>query len=139
MKRFAWVSWTVALAMTLGCGGPAVEIPELGEVTGTVTVDNKPLEGLSVTFVPESGALASVARTGSDGKYELVYAGWNGHRRIHGSVIHVDVRDGKVWIQHDGTEEGIAERLVSAGIPPDHIVLAFRHPKDRQYTSFAVA
>ena len=46
------------------------------------------------------------------GHYELVYAGWNGHRRIHGSVIHVDVREGKAWIQHDGTEEGIAERLV---------------------------
>ncbi len=73
------------------------------------------------------------------GHYELVYAGWNGHRRIHGSVIHVDVREGKVWIQHDGTEEGIAERLVAAGIPPDHIVLAFRHPDYRRYTSFAVA
>ena len=75
----------------------------------------------------------------SQNHYELVYAGWNGYRRIHGAVIHVDIRDGKVWIQHDGTEGGIAEELVRAGIPREHIVLAFHHPDKRKYTQFAVA
>lgn len=73
------------------------------------------------------------------GHFELVHTGWNDLRRIHGSVIHVDLRDGKVWIQHDGTEDGIAEELVQAGIPRDHIVLAFHAPYKRKYTSFAVA
>ena len=71
--------------------------------------------------------------------YELMYAGWNGPYRIHGSVLHLDIRDGKVWIQHDGTEEGIAEKLVSAGIPRDHIVLAFKAPEIRRHTGFATA
>jgi len=71
--------------------------------------------------------------------YELVHAGWNGIYRIHGSVIHIDLRDGKVWIQHDGTEDGVAEELVAAGIPRDHIVLAFKPPDVRQHTGFAVA
>jgi hypothetical protein len=71
--------------------------------------------------------------------YELMYAGWNGIYRIHGSVLHVDIRDGKVWIQHDGTEEGIAEKLVEAGIPPDRIVLAFKHPGIRPHTGYATA
>lgn len=75
----------------------------------------------------------------ASGHYELLYAGWNQHRRIHGSVIHVDIRDGKVWIQHDGTEAGVAEQLVAAGIPREHIVLAFRPPEYRKYTSFATA
>ena len=39
--------------------------------------------------------------------YALMYAGWNGPYRIHGSVLHIDIRNGKVWIQHDGTEQGI--------------------------------
>src|SRR5438270_8567679 len=69
--------------------------------------------------------------------YELMYAGWNGPYRIHGSVLHVDIRDGKVWIQHDGTEEGIAEKLVSAGIPRDRIVLAFKAPEIRPHTGYA--
>src|SRR5262249_11060534 len=71
--------------------------------------------------------------------YELSYIGWDGHRRIHGSVIHVDIRDGKIWVQHDGTEEGIANRLLDAGILPEQIVLAFQHPNKRKYTPFAVA
>lgn len=69
--------------------------------------------------------------------YELMYSGWNGIYRIHGSVLHLDIRNGKVWIQHDGTEEGIAEELVKAGIPRDHIVLAFKHPKVRPHTDYA--
>lgn len=71
--------------------------------------------------------------------YELMYAGWNGPYRIHGSVVHIDIRDGKVWIQHDGTEDGIADELVQAGIPHDRIVLAFKSPDIRLHTDFAVA
>jgi hypothetical protein len=69
--------------------------------------------------------------------YELIYAGWNGPYRIHGSVLHIDIRNGKVWIQHDGTEEGVAEALVKAGIARDRIVLAFKPPEARPFTEFA--
>jgi ketopantoate reductase len=71
--------------------------------------------------------------------YELMYAGWNGPYRIHGSVLHIDIRAGKVWIQQDGTEDGIAEELVAAGVPREHIVLAFKPPDVRKHTDFAVA
>ena len=37
--------------------------------------------------------------------YEMIHAGWSGRYRIHGSVIHIGIRDGKIIIQHDGTEE----------------------------------
>jgi len=68
-----------------------------------------------------------------------VYAGWNRTYRIHGSVIHIDIRNGKIWIQYDGTEDGIAEELVKIGIPRDRIVLAFKPPEIRPHTDFAVA
>lgn len=42
-----------------------------------------------------------------------------------------------MWIQHDGIEHGIANDLLEAGIPPEHIVLAFHHPNERKYTEFA--
>jgi hypothetical protein len=45
------------------------------------------------------------------GHYELLYTGWEDWRRVHGSVIHIDVRGDKVWIQHDGTEAGVAHDL----------------------------
>lgn len=75
----------------------------------------------------------------SCGHYELMRSGWHGTRRIHGSAIHIDIRDGKVWIQHDGTPDGIADILVERGIPKDRIVLAFQSPRMRKYTDFAAA
>ena len=89
-------------------------------------------------FVPARGEVQiEVVFDESNDHYELVYAGWNGPYRIHGSVIHIDIRDGKVWIQYDGTEDGVAEELVKAGIPRDRIVLAFKPPEVRKYTDFA--
>lgn len=72
------------------------------------------------------------------GHYELVHHGWIGQRRIHGCLLHVDIRGDKIWIQHDGTEEGVANEFVEAGVPRSRIVLAFHHPDTRQYTDFAV-
>lgn len=72
-------------------------------------------------------------------RYVLFSVGWDGWRRVHFPVIHVDIIGGKIWIQDDRTEEGITGELVAAGIPKDQIVLAFHHPSRRQDTEFAVA
>jgi hypothetical protein len=70
--------------------------------------------------------------------YELLHVGWDGVRRVHGSVVHIDIIGGKVWVQYDGTSRPVAEELVAAGIPPEEIVLGF-HPADvRPHTGFAV-
>ncbi len=70
--------------------------------------------------------------------YELVHLGWSENRgRIHGSVIHIDIKDGLVWIQYDGTDGGIADELVEAGISKNHIVLGFKSPHIRKYTDYA--
>jgi hypothetical protein len=74
----------------------------------------------------------------AQGHYQLMSVGWHGQHRIHGCLLHVDVKNGKIWIQHDGTEEGIANRLVEAGVPKDDIVLAFQSPFKRRFTEFAV-
>jgi hypothetical protein len=70
--------------------------------------------------------------------YQLMTVGWNGHERVHGCLLHIDIKQGKIWIQHDGTEEGVANRLVEAGVPKEDIVLAFHAPYKRQFTEFAV-
>src|SRR6058998_2066886 len=49
------------------------------------------------------------------GHYELMHVGWDGPRRVHGAVIHIDIVGDRVWIQHDRTSVGIAEELVEAG------------------------
>jgi hypothetical protein len=69
--------------------------------------------------------------------YQLVHVGWkpNG-RRNYGCVLHLDIKDDKIWIQHDGTEVGIANLLVERGVPRQDIVLAFLDPFMRQYSAF---
>jgi XisI protein len=70
--------------------------------------------------------------------YQLTYVGWRGDQREFGCVLHLDIKEGKIWIQHDGTEVGIANQLVELGVPKEDIVLAFHAPFMRQFTSFAV-
>ncbi len=64
-------------------------------------------------------------------RYLIVSVGWQGIRRVQHNLIHVDIINGKVWIQRDGTEDGIADELESAGIPKSDMVLAFHPAEDR--------
>lgn len=70
--------------------------------------------------------------------YLLVLVGWH-NRRVHGCLVHIDLIDGKLWIQRDGSEYGMACYLNDEGIPKDQIVLAFKSPDVRPYTGYAVA
>lgn len=72
-------------------------------------------------------------------QYLLVNVGWDDERRIHGCLVHIEIMDDKLWIQRDGTEAGVANILVEAGIPKDQIVLGFRPPDIRRHTEYAVA
>lgn len=71
--------------------------------------------------------------------YEVLHVGWQGEHRVHGSAIHLDIIDGKVWIQYDGTNRPVADALLEAGVPREDIVLAFHPPEVRQFTDFAAA
>jgi hypothetical protein len=53
-----------------GCGGP--EHPDVGRVSGVVTLDGQPLAEATVMFQPTQGR-ASIATTDSAGKYSLTY------------------------------------------------------------------
>lgn len=70
--------------------------------------------------------------------YQLLYLGWHNQRRVFGPVMHFDIKDGKVWIQWNGTEEEVGDRLVEMGVPKQDIVVGFHPPYVRQYTDYAV-
>jgi hypothetical protein len=72
--------------------------------------------------------------------YQLVYVGWRQNGlRDYGCLLHLDIKDGKIWIQYDGTEGGIAYQLLDLGVPKEDIVLGFQPVKVRQYTEFAIS
>ena len=60
--------------------------------------------------------------------------GWAGHRRVYGCVLHLDIINEKIWIQHNTTEIQIGQELVAIGIPID-IILGFQAPYLRKYTA----
>lgn len=71
-------------------------------------------------------------------RYQVLRAGWLKKSRVYGVLIHIDIKEDKLWIQYDGTEIGVANQLVEAGIPHQAIVLAYQPPLMREYGEFAV-
>ena len=56
-----------------GCSGAAKDnIPKLGKVKGTVTLDSKPVADIMVTFTPD-GARPSGGKTDASGNYTLMF------------------------------------------------------------------
>ena len=73
MKRMILITVFVAIFyMSAGCSDRAPDMPELGSVHGTVTLDGKPLSGVSLYFEPEKGR-TSMAKANAEGIYEAVY------------------------------------------------------------------
>ncbi len=70
--------------------------------------------------------------------YQFLWMGWKGDEQIFNVPIHIEIKDGKIWIQKDNTEDGIANYIVEKGIPKSEIVLAYFSPAHRELTEFAV-
>ena len=83
------------------------------------------------------GAETEIIFKDSNDHYESIHNGWNGGYRIHDSILHIDVRNGKVRIQHGAAEDGVASQLVAAGTPREHIVLAIKPPEARLLTDYS--
>ncbi|WP_145267234.1 transthyretin-like family protein [Calycomorphotria hydatis] len=80
--KFAFL--VVVVSLLAGCN--ADEGPDLGTVTGTVTLDGEPLPNAEVVFSPVLSGRSSFATTDQDGHYEMLYtssrkgATWGEHR-----------------------------------------------------------
>jgi len=72
-------------------------------------------------------------------QYLWLQVGWQNDHRVHGITIHLRLHHGKIWVEQDWTEPGIAVELLKSGVSKDEIVLGFLHPKKRPLTEFAVA
>lgn len=71
--------------------------------------------------------------------YQWMDVGWQELTRVYRSIIHFDIKDGKIWLQQNLTELNPAEDLVAMGIPREDIVLGLHPPYKRPYTDYGVA
>lgn len=72
-------------------------------------------------------------------QYLLLLMGWHLDERIKSVMIHIRLKNDKIWIEEDWTEDGVATDLLQKGIAREEIVLAFHPPHVRQFTEFAIA
>jgi hypothetical protein len=71
--------------------------------------------------------------------YQIIDVGWQDLHRIYACYIHLDIKDNKIWIQHNMTEFDIAQELVERGVPTSDIILGLHPPYKRPYTKYGVA
>jgi XisI protein len=71
-------------------------------------------------------------------RYQVVHMGWKRQRRVHHCVMHIDIRDSKIWLLHNTTEHELEIELMDLGVPKSDIVLGACPPELRHLTNFAV-
>jgi len=64
--------------------------------------------------------------------------GWNQGKRVKGISVYIRIKNEKIYIEEDWTEEGMANELLRLGVPKEDIVLAFQPPEVRKFTEFAI-
>lgn len=70
--------------------------------------------------------------------YQILHLGWQHKRWVHHCVMHLAIKNEKVWIFYNSTEHDIAATLVELGVPKDDIVLGFYPPFMREMSDYAV-
>ncbi|MGB3507756.1 MAG: XisI protein [Microcoleaceae cyanobacterium] len=69
-------------------------------------------------------------------RYLVMNVGWDGYRRVYGCVLHLDIKNGKIWVEQNMTEMRVAQELVERGVAKEDIVLGFQAPEMREYTGY---
>lgn len=64
-------------------------------------------------------------------RYLILNLGWRGQERVYAVLIHLDIQNGKVWIQRNQTELEIEAELMALGIPQEDIVRGLIPPEYR--------
>lgn len=72
-------------------------------------------------------------------RYLLLDVGWEELKRVYNCFIHIDLKDGKVWIQRNMTEVDLAQELVEMGVAKKDIILGLHPFYKRPLTGYGVA
>lgn len=113
MRNSLCLPLAVGLLLAVGGCGSSGGRPELGTVSGTVTMDGKPLAGVVVSFAPESGRTSSGV-TDADGKYELTYAHGAKGAQVGKHSVHVSSQGGERGGGDPNAEKGASTAAKAA-------------------------
>ena len=71
--------------------------------------------------------------------FAFVRLGWEGDQFIYQCIIHFDIKDGKIWLQQNRTDQKLIDELIAKGINQNDIVIGFIPPYARLANNVAAA
>jgi hypothetical protein len=71
--------------------------------------------------------------------YQILALGWDKGSRIYFTILHLDIKNEKIWLQENSTDFDIIGALEKKGVPKSDIVLAIHPEEVRPLTEYAVA
>ena len=71
--------------------------------------------------------------------YQIMSVGWNNNKRVYFCLLHLDIKNDKIWLQENSTDYDIVEDLIKLGVPHSDVVIGFIPADVRPYTEYAVA
>lgn len=71
--------------------------------------------------------------------YQLMIVGWDDLDRVYHTILHFDIKDGKIWLQQNTTDIDVGQELIDMGVPKQDIVLGLHPEYKRPYTGYGVA
>lgn len=63
--------------------------------------------------------------------YLVLDVGWLAFGRQHAIPLHIRLKNEKVWLEWDGTEQEVAEQLIAAGIAEEDIIFPTQQTNSR--------
>lgn len=90
------------------------------------------------TYRPAHGEIEVQTIFDNDNEhYQLVMLGWDKGERVYGCTMHLDIKDGKIWIQHNSTDALITRELIAMGVAKEDVVIGFHAPYKRSSNPLA--
>lgn len=71
--------------------------------------------------------------------FALIRLGWEADRFVYHCIMHFDIKEGKVWLQQNWTDQNVADELISKGVEKNDIILGFVPPFIRSQIDYAHA
>lgn len=128
--KFAFLCMTLML-FTIGCGGGAPnDRPDLGTVSGKVTLDGKPAPNVIVTFYPDEGRPSS-GKTDDSGMYTLQYTADSPGAKVGNHKVQISVPE--TTTGEEGGEGGEAEP--AEAMPPDWVKIPAKYNTETELTA----
>jgi hypothetical protein len=81
-----------------------------------------------VASQPTPGMETLLAFDDERGQYLWLQVGYERGRRVHAVTVHARLVDGKIRVEQDWTEDGIATALAHAGVPWEDMTFGFHEP-----------